>query len=212
MTAPPGAGLRPFDDVHATQRTFRLLLDALARPGTVQALIDRVPDVPAPVDPHVALVALTLLDHETRFATSGPEAAPLAEFIARRTGAHPAPPEEAGFLFASGDDDAAPLARLSVGSLESPEQGGTAIVTVARLSANDDGGGPGCVMTLRGPGIAAITRVHVRGLARAIVETFIEQNHEFPLGIDAYLIDLGGRIIGLPRTVRILGEGRGWDT
>jgi len=207
MTGLPAVGTGSFDDVHAGQRTFRLLLEALARPGGVQALSDRMPDVPPGLDPYVALVAFTLLDQEVRFATSGPAAERLAAYIARRTGARPAPPEEAGFLFANGDDAAAPLAQLPVGSLEFPEQGATAVLTVERLSATGgDGSGP--VMTLSGPGIAATARVHVQGLAPAAVRTFIELNREYPVGVDAFLIDLRGRVIGLPRTARIVWDGR----
>ena len=208
MIGLPAADTRPFDEVHAAQRTFRLLLNALSRPGTLETLSDRMPDVPCGVDPHVALVAFTLLDQEVRFATSGPAPARLAGYIARRTGARQAPPEEAGFLFASGEDPDAPLARLPVGSPEFPEQGGTAVLTVERLSVKDDGDGPWSVMTLSGPGVAAMTQVHVRGLTGAVVDSFVDLNREYPLGIDALLIDLDGRVIGLPRTVRIVWDGR----
>jgi alpha-D-ribose 1-methylphosphonate 5-triphosphate synthase subunit PhnH len=209
MTAPSAAAVPVFDDVLAAQRTFRLLIDALARPGTVHMLPDRLPDVPPDLDPYVALVAFTLLDQEVRFAASGPLAEPFAAYIVRRTGARAAPPDEAAFLFASGDDPASPLAQLPVGSPEFPERGGTAVLAVEGLSAGDGGNGGGdVVLTLSGPGIDGAARVLVRGLTPAVVETFVEQNREYPLGIDAFLVGLDGAVIGLPRTVRIGRDGR----
>ncbi len=198
------AGIDALGEVYRDQRTFRLLIEALARPGTLQSLSDPMPDVPPGVDPYIASVAVTLLDHEVRFATSGPTAAPLTAYIARRTGARPAPPEEAGFLFACGHDADSPLERLPVGSLEFPEHGATVVLTVERLFAQ--GGDGASTMAVEGPGIPTVARVHARGLAPAIIEAFIDMNREYPEGIDAFLVDPDGRLVGLPRTARI-----GWN-
>ena len=48
------------DPVHDTRRTFRALLDVLARPGTV---------APAPVEPADHAVLATLVDHEVGLHT-----------------------------------------------------------------------------------------------------------------------------------------------
>lgn len=203
MRAPSAAELLAFDEVLAAQRTFRSLIEALARPGRVQMLTDRPPDVPAGISPYLALVAFTLLDQEVRFAVSGQPAEPLAAYLVRRTGARLAPPDEAGFLFANGDDPGCPLAQLPVGTPEFPERSGTAVLTVEGLSERNGANGGWSVLTLSGPGIAGTARASVRGLAPVVLETFIERNREYPLGIDAFLVGLDGNVLGLPRTVRI---------
>jgi alpha-D-ribose 1-methylphosphonate 5-triphosphate synthase subunit PhnH len=205
MTALPDTGVHIPADVLAAQRTFRALMNALSRPGLLAALPEGPADVPPGVDRHAALIAFTLLDHEVRFAAWGPRSQSFTDYVVRKTGARPAPAEEAGFLFAGGGDPAAPVALLPTGTLEFPEEGGTAVLTVEHLSADDL---DGAVLSLTGAGVASAARVAVRGLADEALDAFMELNREYPLGIDAYLVDEGGRVLGLPRTVRILREDR----
>jgi alpha-D-ribose 1-methylphosphonate 5-triphosphate synthase subunit PhnH len=202
---PPAGGPVLFDEVLAAQRTFRMLIEALARPGTICALPDRIPDAPADVNPHAALVAFTLLDQEVKFAAAGPQAETLAAYISRRTGARRSPPEEASFLFGHGDDSETPLGRLPRGSPEFPELGGTAVLTVGRVSerAERGDGGRTDALVLSGPGVVAAATVYIRGLAPAVVDAFRRQNREYPQGIDAFLVGRDGRLVGLPRTARI---------
>lgn len=52
------------DKVFSAQSTFRSIMDAMARPGTVQRVVAAV-GVPAPMMRATASIALTLFDHDT---------------------------------------------------------------------------------------------------------------------------------------------------
>src|SRR5262249_28106481 len=75
-----------FDEpVLAAQSTFRNVMDAMARPGTVRRLAG-IP-TPAPLSPAAGAIALTLLDYETPFWLDAPLAAApeVARWIAFHT-------------------------------------------------------------------------------------------------------------------------------
>src|ERR1700760_4116363 len=89
-----------FDPVHDTQRTFRVLLDALARPGQLHQLPVAVPG--APGNGWLAAALLTLLDHEVSLAAEplGEDNAAdaLAHFVRQRTNTKPALTVAADFV------------------------------------------------------------------------------------------------------------------
>ena len=58
------------EPVLAAQTTFRTVMDALARPGSVRRLAGVA--APAPLSPSAAAIALTLLDYETPFWLDAP--------------------------------------------------------------------------------------------------------------------------------------------
>lgn len=190
------------DPVHDTQRTFRTLLVAMARPGQVQQL--PVAAVGAPANPWVAAVLLTLADHEVTLAVEPFEGADeMAGFVGRRTAAVCAPTERADFVVAAREtlDPDLPL-RLRRGSPAYPDDAATLIVAVARLGEGDPSG---TRPRLEGPGVPAGQRLHVSGLAPRFFEARAEAI-DFPCGIDLLLIDPEGRVAALPRSTRIAIE------
>src|SRR5689334_243884 len=52
------------DKVLSAQSTFRAIMEAMARPGTIQRISASV-DAPAPLMRGAAAIALTLFDHDT---------------------------------------------------------------------------------------------------------------------------------------------------
>lgn len=184
--------MRTFDAVRDSQRVFRALLRATSRPGEIVAL-------PEAGDGAVEAVLLTLLDVEVTFCVLGPDGSrELEEWFLGATGARIAPVEEANFALIPGGDSDGGMLDLRRGTLEAPEKGATAIYGVKRL----DEYGPQ-ILTLSGPGVSGSRTLGVEGLSAEELEAIRESRAYYPLGVDAYLVDEGGSLVGLPRSTRI---------
>jgi alpha-D-ribose 1-methylphosphonate 5-triphosphate synthase subunit PhnH len=180
------------DPVHDTQAIFRVLLEALARPGVPRQI--PVPALDAPANPWVASVLLTVLDHETSFASLADE--PTERFVRARTSARDATPATADFVLAEAESlSPALVLELKRGSLAYPDGSATLVV-----HAHQDT--PGQMVHLSGPGIPD-GRAADLPFNAAVAEALAEANKNYPCGIDLLLIDAWGRLIGLPRTTRI---------
>ena len=85
--APLAAGFA--DPVHDAQRCFRTIMNAMARPGTLQAIETGGLKPPAPLTPVAAAIALTLVDYDTPVWLDGPFARSEAvkTFLRFHTGA-----------------------------------------------------------------------------------------------------------------------------
>lgn len=207
----PGGALR--DPVRASQHIFRVVLDALANPGTVQPGIvhPRLLPEPAFANPYAVSLLLTLLDHEVSLHVApGPDAATVADFLARRTRValtDAGLPDLAAFVTAQAEsiDNGLPE-RLRRGSLEYPDDGATLVVDVPSLDQGETGS---LELTLTGPGIASVRRLRLSGLSPAFFQSRNRAVAQYPMGIDLLLIDRAGRVVGLPRTtdLTIYAEG-----
>lgn len=193
--------------------TFRLLLDALARPGKVNQLeLPPWGDAPSYGDTPINLYALgallTLLDRETTFAMAASgqwldRTDEAVRWAILRSGAVVAGADEAAFAFFCNGGNAEPFSLLSVGTLLAPELSATAFFCVETVAAETGDAAQGVTLELRGPGIQAGETIHVAGLQRADVEAILFARRSYPLGIDVYLVDAGGCCVGLPRTTKI---------
>ncbi|MQX36357.1 phosphonate C-P lyase system protein PhnH [Roseospira navarrensis] len=190
----PAPGLA--DPVFDAQRLFRAALEALSRPGTIQALpVDLTP--PAPLTPWAAALALTLLDLETPvWLDPALEAQAVRDWLRFHAGCPlVATPDEAAFALvgdASALDD---LSAFPIGAAEYPDQGATLIVQVAGLRA--DAG-----WTLSGPGIKGRTRLAVAGLPAAFPAIWAENAALHPQGVDIFLC-APHALAALPRSVTV---------
>lgn len=186
MITVPVAGL----DTFASQATFRSLLTSLSRPGSVV-------DLPVP-GLGAAVVPLALADVETTVAVIGDRA--VAEIVVRATGAAASPVEDAELVACCGRTAASTVARLSTGSALAPELGTKVGIDCDRLVA----GGPGqLTVTVSGPGVKGATRLGVDGLDAEVLEAVAAANADPPVGIDVWLVDQSGHIVGLPRSCRL---------
>lgn len=194
------------DPVHGAQQSFRTLLDAMSRPGRVQALPSAALDgiVPPSVPRGTALslstaaVLLCLLDAETTVHLSGRLAtAPSLAWLRFHTGVR---------LAARGDAAAFTVTRaaeletvlweaLDIGSDEAPQDGGTLIVEVDSLET-------GTPLQLRGPGIEGVQPLCVAGPSPAFWQWRRQLSTQRPRGIDLVLC-CGDRLTALPRSTRI---------
>jgi alpha-D-ribose 1-methylphosphonate 5-triphosphate synthase subunit PhnH len=196
-----GTNLRPAfaAPVIDAQRAFRMVLDAMARPGRVVG-IDLVPAGPPPLDPATAAVMLTLVDGDTPLWLDGAAATGAAMDYARfHCGCRLASrPQEASFAVIANVAQMPPLAAFPAGSDEYPDRSATLILQLPSLF----GGRP---LTLAGPGIRHGAQLAVAGLPAAFPH-WLEENHAmFPRGVDL-IFTSGRQLAALPRSTRLAGS------
>ena len=189
------------DKVLSAQSTFRSVMDAMARPGSVQRIASTV-GTPAAMMRGTAAIALTLFDHDTPvwldpLMSEMPDAKRWLKF---HTGA-PVVAESSICSFALIGDARAlpPLDCFAFGSNEYPDRSTTLILQVENLAH-----GPS--FELRGPGIdgTAVLRAAVQPadvFARLAVNVAL-----FPRGVDVVLV-ADDAIVAIPRTTRLVAKG-----
>lgn len=187
---------REWDPVIVAAETFRNVLTAMSRPGTVVTL--DAPD-PAPDGLHQAAYAvlLTLADADTPIWLPPALASDAVRAsLAFHTGARVVDaPADAAFavLDANGLRDA--LADLPAGTPAYPDRSATAIVGVDSLG-NDNG------PRLTGPGIERSMRLDLGDSGRTVWPLVADSNARRPLGVD-FLFSCGPRLAAIPRSTRI---------
>lgn len=197
-----GVFLEPsFDKVFDTQKIYRLMLDAMARPGKIIDLpcLDICP--PSGLSGYAAGLAFTLLDAETTFAVL-PADALWQDYLAVNTGAKPAVPAAAEFILLTGQRHAPEIAEANRGSLLAPEGGATLFILVGGIAA--DAGS--IKLTLTGPGVDGQATVMLEGLILANLESILSLNSEYPLGVDCFFVDRRGRLFAIPRSTSVNWE------
>lgn len=191
------------DPVDGAQRTFRALLEAMARPGRLQQLAPAVVSgLQAPgLSPACAAALLCLVDAEaTLWIVPGLASEALCAWLRFHTGVRlVASPEHADFALAATEKaDATLLSALRIGSDESPQGGATLIVDLAALVA--DPAGP--ALRLTGPGVRDVHRLAVDGLPVGFWTARDRAVADFPCGIDL-VFACGDTLAAVPRSTRI---------
>ena len=190
------------DPVHASQGTFRAVMDALARPGTIVPMVTMTAaPPPPPLRPAAAAVALTLLDYETpvwldRALT---ERRDVADWFRFHTGAPiTSDPGAAAFAFIADSAQAPAFDEFALGTMEYPDRSTTLVLQVERFTA-DEG------LALSGPGIAATKIFAVAPVPRDFRAQLIANRALFPRGVDLILAS-DSEIAALPRSVRVAND------
>lgn len=184
------------DPVHASQGTFRAVMDAMARPGTVVPIAAMA--AAPPLRPAAAAVALSLLDYETPVwldcklaATPG-----LADWVRFHTGAPIiSDRRRAAFAFVVDAVQAPSLDEFSLGTMEYPDRSTTLVLQVERFAAGE-------LLTLSGPGIAGTQSFSAAPLPGDFRAQLVANRELFPRGVDVILVT-DHAIAALPRSVRI---------
>ncbi|MBT9176854.1 MAG: hypothetical protein DDT20_01176 [Firmicutes bacterium] len=193
-----------FDQTAYTQATFRTLLDCMARPGKVGSLLTVAEVASSPFDTYLFGVALTLLDHEVVFHVYSDQCS-LSSHLQAHTMARVGDVEECDYLFV-GRGESPDFSRLKRGSWQYPDESATIIQLVEELGEVTDGLEQALRLELCGPGIQRSRTVAVRGLSCELLQSWRHCNREFPLGLDWILVDKGGQVCCLPRTVQFTVE------
>lgn len=193
---PPGFA----DKVLSAQSTFRSVMDAMARPGTVSR-ISAAAGTPAPMMRGTAAIALTLFDHDTPvWLDSIMLATPdIGKWLKFHTSAPVITESSASHFAVIGDASRIPpLDRFAFGSSEYPDRSTTLIIQIDSLTS-------GPAWELRGPGIdgAAVLQATIQG---NLFEQLTVNAALFPRGIDVVLVH-EDTIVAIPRTTRLAAHG-----
>jgi len=187
------------DPVQQSQQAFRILLDAMSRPGRIASL-KQEPGRPAGLAPALAAALLTLCDLDTPVwlgpGFSTPE---MRDWLRFHTGAPLATaPAQAAVALLSCENEIV-LEDFSFGTDEAPERGATLLVQVPALTG-------AAAITWRGPGIRDAQSMPSCGLPATFWRQRVRLGSAFPRGLDIYLA-CGGDIVVLPRSTAVSIEG-----
>lgn len=199
------------DVVHDIQTVYRKLVTATSRPGTLVVLDReaRTLDVQMECLSSTILLARTVLDPEVSFKVISKAEEAVSRMINQLTYSRPVDLPEADFIFilhdASEEQMKEALNKAKVGNLLNPHESAMIILEVPDVTKGDS-------MILSGPGIQDESFLSLPNVS-AWLAARNEKNMEFPLGIDMYFVDQQDRLIALPRTTQIRGNGGeiSWD-
>jgi alpha-D-ribose 1-methylphosphonate 5-triphosphate synthase subunit PhnH len=189
------------DKVLSAQTTFRSVMDAMARPGSVQRIAVAA-GAPAAMMRGTAAIALTLFDHDTRLwldpGMSG--TSDVAKWLKFHTGA-PVIADSSICSFALiGEARTLPaLDRFAFGTNEYPDRSTTLILQVESLMQ-------GPALELRGPGIDGTAILQAAIQPPDLFERLAINAALFPRGIDVVLV-ADDAIVAIPRTTRLVAKG-----
>ena len=197
--ANPGVGFA--NPVFASQSVFRAVMNALARPGSIQSLQAAVAG-PATMPVGMAAIALALIDHDAPvwLDTSLVKSNEAAGWLKFHTGA-PLVGDSAQCAFALvGDSEAMPrLDRFALGTDEYPDRSTTLIIEVASLT-------DGSALILSGPGIRGTTVCCPSGLPDDIAGQLTSNRALFPRGVDLVLVS-GSQLLAILRSTHVAQQG-----
>jgi alpha-D-ribose 1-methylphosphonate 5-triphosphate synthase subunit PhnH len=183
--------------VASSQAIFRCVMNALARPGSVQAISDVV-KTPSPLMPATAAIALSLFDHDTsiwldrRFAAE----ADIANWLRFQTGAVlTGDPSQATFALIHDGAALPDFDSFALGTPEYPDRSTTLVIQVETLTAGPE-------LMLSGPGIRGTSAIKAGALPPDFAARMQANRALFPLGVDLLLV-CGSELVALPRSVHV---------
>lgn len=166
---------------------FRGVMEAMARPGTLQCVQGATP--PAPLSAAAGAVLLTLCDTETPLhLAQGIDTPALRHWIAFHIGAPIVGPPHCQFALGHWDD-LMPLSNYPKGTSEYPDRSATLIIEMSELAQSG--------ATLKGPGIKTQAT-----LSLPCITPFQDNAAQFPLGLD-FIFTCGDTLAALPRTTEV---------
>ena len=185
-----------FDMVYDSQKVFRLILEAMSNP-TRAVNIKEHGDKLYGDYPAMLAIAMTLLDNEVTFSTSGSRL--LSDAFASATHAKRETIGSADYVFICGSCDLnSVIENVKCGTLSDPHKSATVIIH------ND--GAPLFRMTLTGPGIDGQASMQATKTVKDTLALRDAQNYEYPMGIDLIFVSGEGELFAIPRLIRTVVE------
>lgn len=174
---------------------FRVLLQAMSRPGKILSLPDSSAD-----NFESSLIRLldAVLDQQASCHLVHPDA-DLEQKITDQTGARFTNAETADFILAPDGDSLGTIVLAKRGELNFPDRGATILFGVENLANSGEENS----FTLSGPGIRDSVQVSIAGLNQQELMLLKEVNCEFPLGVDSIFLDRRNQLMCIPRSTRI---------
>jgi alpha-D-ribose 1-methylphosphonate 5-triphosphate synthase subunit PhnH len=189
------------DKVLSAQSTFRSVMSAMARPGSVQHIVAAA-GTPAAMMRGSAAIALTLFDHDTPIwlDSAMSETSDVSKWLKFHTSAPVITDASiASFALIGDPQNLAALDRFAFGSNEYPDRSTTLILQVASLSQ-------GTTFELRGPGIDGTATLRASIEPRDLFDRLAINVALFPRGIDVVLVH-DDAMVAIPRTTRLVAKG-----
>jgi alpha-D-ribose 1-methylphosphonate 5-triphosphate synthase subunit PhnH len=189
------------DKVLSAQTTFRSVMDAMARPGTVRRVTAGV-GTPSSLMRGTAAIALTLFDHDTPIWLAGGMAATpdIAKWLKFHSGAPViADCSVCSFALVGHGSELPVFDRFSLGSNEYPDRSTTLILQVESLT-------DGRVYELCGPGIDGTAILQASIAPDDWFERLAINATLFPRGLDVVLVH-DDAVVAIPRTTRLVAKG-----
>ncbi|OBQ52718.1 phosphonate C-P lyase system protein PhnH [Halodesulfovibrio spirochaetisodalis] len=183
--------------VNDSQQWYRVILNAMARPGNICLASDPVvfPCTPEFCNTVTASIMLTLLDNDTATWLQQPEPS-LVQWLKFHCGCPVTEqPAEAAFAFIADGTRLPDLNEFAIGTSEYPDKSTTLIIQVASVTQGE-------ILTLSGPGIASTATIHVSGLHASFHDAQSVNTTLFPQGFDTILAAPDG-VVCIPRTTTI---------
>jgi alpha-D-ribose 1-methylphosphonate 5-triphosphate synthase subunit PhnH len=185
------------DKVLSAQSTFRAVMDAMARPGSIQR-IAAAAGTPRSMMRGTAAIALTLFDHDTPVWLDGAMSATpdVAKWLKFHTSAPVITDSSvASFALVGDPKNLPPFDRFALGSNEYPDRSTTLILQVDSLTQ-------GPAVKLRGPGIDGSATLGAAIAPDDLLGRLAANAALFPRGVDLMLVH-DDAIVAVPRTTRL---------
>jgi alpha-D-ribose 1-methylphosphonate 5-triphosphate synthase subunit PhnH len=173
-------------DRRTSHAVFMTLLRSLAEPGTVR-------DLPQ-LDASLFAGVLALADVDATFSVDDEIDHPVVSTLAAVTGSRPVAIADADLVVLTNGLEL--LDKVGRGSALRPEDGARLFLPVTSFD-----GAP--VVDLSGPGVPGRRRLAASGIGVDDLLRLGDASGAFPCGIDTWLIDPHGSVVGLPRTTTI---------
>lgn len=180
--------------VLAAQSTFREVMDATARPGSIHA-VGAVAGAPAALTQAAAAIALTLFDHDTPVWLDAPLAGSeeVVAWLRFRTGCPVvAEPGESAFALVGDVTALPPFVTFACGTPDYPDRSTTLILQLPTLTRGGE-------LSLSGPGIRGTAALRAGGLPEDFAARNAANRALFPRGVDLLLV-AASDVVALPRT------------
>jgi alpha-D-ribose 1-methylphosphonate 5-triphosphate synthase subunit PhnH len=184
------------DPVLNAQRVFKMLMDAMARPGTLRTVDTKIAP-PSPLGFAAGAIALTLCDHDTPVWLSvGLAGSSMPQWLGFHTGAELTQERiDARFAFLESGAGLSSLNQFATGTQEYPDRSTTLVLEIAALQGGKE-------LALSGPGIDGVATIAPVGLPETFLRIWNDNRALFPRGADL-ILTAGRQFLCLPRTTKI---------